>query len=73
MRVTEKDKKMKHVEPKKPYTLPILFALSLVLNYGQFTGWVKIQNPRFNPVSEAQAEDALPEIPRGPLRSEFEQ
>lgn len=27
------------------YTLPILFALSIILNYGQYTGWIKIENP----------------------------
>lgn len=27
------------------YTLPVLFALSIILNYGQYSGWVKIENP----------------------------
>ena len=38
---------MEKNQRKKPnFTLPILFALSILLNYGQFSGWVTIQNPK---------------------------
>lgn len=48
------------------YTLPILFALSVLLNYGQFSGWVTIANPENHSVSAvdlaAYDGDALPPV-----------
>lgn len=55
-------------KPSKDFTLPILFALSVLLNYGQFSGWVTIADPSVSvplyPQEAYAAVDALPETPR---------
>lgn len=35
----------KFKKPRMNVTLPILFLLSVLLNYGQYSGWVTIANP----------------------------
>lgn len=35
----------KPIRRARGFTLPALFLLSLAVNYGQFSGWIRIENP----------------------------